>query len=121
MKTKFFIIVSVCMMLLLTSCSGDDVEISTEEFVLTTGFDAGNLTFLGVSGKINGIFNPVLHAESGQTITVTLINGGYGDHTFSVPELKIETEAIMEKGEVISDTFTLPNEPGECRFPIRQT
>ncbi|MGD2026311.1 MAG: cytochrome D1 domain-containing protein [Anaerolineales bacterium] len=116
MKLKFFIILTTLLLISVASCSGTADEISTEEYILTTGFDEGDLIFLGVSGAINGQPNPVLSGEPGQTITVTLINGGYGDHTFSVPDLNIKSGKISEKGDRISVSLTLPEEPGEFAY-----
>jgi len=111
MKTKLIFLISVLLLISLSSCSGAHEEIPTEEYVLTSGFEGGNLAFLGVGGKINGIYNPVLVGEPGQTITVTLINGGYADHIFAVPELSIESAVVSEKGDTVSVTFTLPDKP----------
>jgi plastocyanin len=111
MKTRYIYFATILLLVFLSSCLSSQEEISTAEYVLTSGFEEGNLAFLGVSGKINGIYNPTLKGEPGQTITVTLINGGYADHVFAVPELNIKTEAVSEKGDTVSITFTLPDKP----------
>ncbi len=111
MKSKFVLFLSIGLLILLYACSVGQEAISTQEYVLTTGFEEGNLAFLGVSGKINGVYNPILSGEPGETITVTLINGGYADHVFVIPELNIETDVVGKKGETASVTFTLPDEP----------
>ena len=116
MKPRSLFVLTILLLISLGACSGAADEISTEEYILTTGFDEGDLIFLGVSGAINGQPNPVLKGEPGETITVTLINGGYGDHTFSVPDLNIETGKISEKGDRISVSLTLPEEPGEFAY-----
>ena len=76
----------------------------------------GNLIFLGVSDEINGIANPTLSADPGETITVTLINGGMGQHDITFPEVKASTEVVKEKGEEASVTFTVPNTHGEMEY-----
>jgi len=91
MKTTYSILIILIFFASLASCLGSQEEISTKEFVLTTGFEEGNLAFLGVSGEINGVYNPVLAGEPGEVVTVTLINGGYAAHNFSVPDLNLET------------------------------
>jgi len=110
MKHRIFALFSVILLMLLTSCGGKEARISTEEFLLTTSIYGGEFTFLGVSGDINGVHNPDLPVEPGQTITVTLINGGYGDHNFSIPALHVETEMVSDKGEIASVTFTVPED-----------
>ena len=111
MKPRLLALISIGLLILLYACSGIHGEISTEEYILTSGFDDGTLAFLGVSGGINGVFNPTLSGEPGETITVTFINGGYAEHVFAVPKLNIETEPVSEKGDSVSVTFTLPDEP----------
>ena len=110
MKTSYLILIILILFASLASCLGSQEEISTKEFVLTTGFEGGNLAFLGVSGEINGVYNPVLAGEPGEVVTVTLINGGYADHNFSVPKLNLESDTVSHKGDTISITFTLPGD-----------
>ena len=69
-----------------------------KEYVLTTDLRDGNLVFLGVSDEINGIENPTLSADPGETITVTLINGGEGQHDITFPEVKASTGMVKRKG-----------------------
>jgi len=111
MKPKLVVLISIGLLILLYACSGIHENISTEEFILTSGFNDGGLAFLGVSGGINGVFNPTLSGEPGETITVTFINGGYAEHIFAIPKLNIEAKPVSEKGDTVSVTFTLPEEP----------
>lgn len=111
MNSRNLFCITVLLLALLSGCLASQEEISTQEYVLTTGFQDGNLAFLGVGGKINGIYNPTLQGEPGETVTVTLINGGYAGHIFAVPELNLKTEEVQKKGEVASVTFTLPDKP----------
>jgi nitrite reductase (NO-forming) len=76
----------------------------------------GNLIFLGVSDEINGMVNPTLSADAGETITITLINGGMGQHDVTIPSVKASTKVVKEKGEQTSVTFTLPNSDQELTY-----
>ncbi|HSG26355.1 MAG TPA: copper-containing nitrite reductase [Anaerolineales bacterium] len=116
MKTSYLILTILILFSSLASCLGSQEEVSTAEFVLTTGFEGGNLAFLGVSDKINGVYNPTLAVDPGETITVTLINGGYADHIFSIPDLNLETKVVSKKGEATSITFTVPDESVELEY-----
>jgi nitrite reductase (NO-forming)/hydroxylamine reductase len=116
MKKKIFVILSLILLAALSSCAGRVDTISTREHVLTTGFEQGGLAFLGVSGEINGVYNPALQAEPGETITITLINGGYGEHSLTIPDLAVSTGKVSEKGEVTSVTFTVPEQPQELDY-----
>jgi len=101
---------------ILAACAGFQSEVSTRKYVLTTGFKEGNLVYLGVGGDINGLVNPTLHANPGETITVMLVNSGDGEHDVSFPELKIKTKRVIENGESVSLTFTVPNEAAELEY-----
>ena len=101
---------------ILAACTGVGGEVSTRKYVLTTGFEDGNLVFLGVGGDINGMVNPTLHANPGETITVVLVNSGEGEHDISFPELKIKTKRVKANGESVSVSFTVPTEEGSLEY-----
>ena len=101
---------------LLAACTGLHSDVSTRKYVLTTGFEDGNLVYLGVGGDINGMVNPTLHANPGETITVVLVNSGEGEHDVSFPELKIKTKRVTENGESVSVTFTVPDEEANLEY-----
>ena len=100
----------------MAACTGSSSQITSKEYVLTTEIKDGNLIFLGVSDEINGVANPTLNANPGETITVTLINGGMGQHDITFPEVKTSTGMVKEKGEDASVTFTVPNVHGEMEY-----
>lgn len=101
---------------ILAACGGGEGLVSAREYVLTTGIEDGTPVFLGVGDEINGAVNPELRAEPGETITVTLINGGEGRHQIVFPSLKVKTDEVHEKGESASVTFKAPNEAGELEY-----
>jgi nitrite reductase (NO-forming)/hydroxylamine reductase len=96
--------------ILLISCGSPDAVVNSE-YVLTTGIQDGFPVFLGVGDEINGLANPTLRADPGETITVTLINGGEGRHQLVFEELNAETKVVGEKGQSTSVTFTVPALP----------
>jgi nitrite reductase (NO-forming)/hydroxylamine reductase len=100
----------------LAACGGNEAQVSTKEYVLTTSLEDGTPVFLGVGDDINGVVNPKLYALAGQTITVTLVNGGEGQHQIVFPELKARTATVTKKGETASVTFTLPELPQELAY-----
>ena len=100
----------------IAACAGTNSQIIGKEYVLTTELKDGNLIFLGVSDEINGIANPTLSAKPGETITITLINGGMGQHDITFPEVKASTGMVKEKGEEASVTFTVPTVHGEMEY-----
>lgn len=100
----------------LAACTGVETNVSTKNYLLTTGFEDGNLVFLGIGGDINGIINPTLQANPGETITVMLVNGGEGKHEFFIPDIKVKSKRVIEKGESVSVTFTVPNKEIELEY-----
>ncbi len=116
---KLYTRFSVFMILLgifITACAGASFQPVDKEYVLTTDLRDGKLVFLGVSDEINGMENPSLSAKPGERITVTLINGGEGEHNITFPEVKATSEIVKEKGEEASVTFTVPNIHGEMEY-----
>ena len=116
MRTLKYVLGFVFLAALLAACGGGETPVSTKEYVLTTSLENGTPVFLGVSDEINGVVNPKLYAEAGQTITVTLINGGEGMHQIVFPGLKAKTRVVSAKGESTSVTFAMPDLPGEVTY-----
>jgi len=108
----FFLLLAI----VLAACGSQMTQIISKEYVLTTELKDGNLFFLGVSDEINGQANPTLSTEPGETITVTLINGGQGQHDLTFPLIKASTGLVTEKGEEVSVTFKVPNQDGELSY-----
>lgn len=101
---------------ILAACAGALGNVSTRKYVLTTGFEAGNLVYLGVGGDINGQINPTLRANPGETITIVLVNSGEGEHDVTFPALKVKTKRVSESGESVSVTFTVPNQVANIEY-----
>lgn len=111
-----FLILALLLASFVAACTGTNSQIASKEYVLTTELKDGNLVFLGVSDEINGQANPTLSAERGETITVTLINGGMGQHDITFPKAKVSTGVVREKGEEASVTFTVPATAGQLEY-----
>jgi nitrite reductase (NO-forming) / hydroxylamine reductase len=116
MKTIRSIVFLLLMVVVLAACGGSKENLSTREYILTTEFINGNMSFMGVGGEINGILNPTLVAEAGETVTVTLVNGGWGKHDIYFPDLKIGTKEVTEKGETASVVFKVPDQETELEY-----
>jgi len=115
-KFTIFIGIAILLAVFITACTGTSFQAVDKEYVLTTDLRDGNLVFLGVSDEINGIENPTLSATPGSTITVTLINGGEGQHDITFPEVNASTEVVKEKGEEASVTFKVSTVHGEMEY-----
>lgn len=106
----------ILLLIFITACTAIESEIVDKEYILTTALENGNLVFMGVGDEINGIQNPTLSAKPGETITITLINGGEGEHNVTIPAANANSESVKEKGEETSVTFTVPNSEGEWEY-----
>ena len=117
MKNFFkFLVLTILLGLFIAACTGTSFQPVDKEYVLTTDLREGRLVFLGVSDEINGIENPTLSAAPGSTITVTLINGGEGQHDITFPEVNVSTDVVKEKGEEASVTFAVSTVHGEMEY-----
>ena len=103
---KFLIFLIV--LALVTACTPLAATPVTTEYVLTTAMRDGKFVYLGVDGSINGLVNPALHANPGETITVLLVNSGQGSHDIVFPALNVHSQAISKQGETTSVTFSVP-------------
>jgi nitrite reductase (NO-forming) len=111
-----FPVLTILLAVFIGACSSAKSGISGREYVLTTDMKDGKLVFLGVSDEINGVTNPTLKADAGETVTITLINGGSGQHDIAIPAAKVSTEMVKEKGEEVSVTFTAPDLDQELTY-----
>jgi nitrite reductase (NO-forming) len=77
----------------------------TLEYTLTTAFADGKMTFIGVGNGIDGVQNPVLTANTGDTVKINLSNGDGILHDISFPDFGVTAEPISEKGSSVTVTF----------------
>ena len=78
------------------------------------------MAFEGVGGDIDGLLNPELTAETGDTVRITIINGDPMLHDFLIDEFGVSSGELHEEGETITVEFVV-NQPGEfyyyCSIP----
>ena len=110
------LILAVLLAALAAACAGANSQVAGREYVLTTELKEGSLVFLGVSDEINGQANPTLYAKPGETITVTLINGGMGQHDITFTGIDAGTTQVREKGQETSVTFAVPVTAGKLEY-----
>src|SRR5690349_24623255 len=75
---------------LISACAGGNANAADSgssgkiiEYGLTTGMVDGKMAFLGVGGGIDGIANPTLSANVGDTVKVTLSSGEGVEHNIT--------------------------------------
>jgi nitrite reductase (NO-forming) len=110
MKQTRHVLLLLLAVFLLAACGTQSTpEAGERGYTLTTGVKDGQLVFIGVGGDIDGVSNPVLHAEPGDTVTVTLINGEGAEHDLFFPEVNAKTKRLKSQGNSDTITFEVPN------------
>jgi len=63
------------------------------------------MVFIGVDGEIDGMVNPNLVVNAGDTVRIVLVNGDNLPHDFSAPDLNVQTSLITTKGQKADPVF----------------
>jgi nitrite reductase (NO-forming) len=80
------------------------------EYGLTTGMADGKMSFIGVGGGIDGVVNPKLSANVGDTVKLTLSSGEGVEHDITFPDFNATSEHVVGKGS--STTFEFKVDKG---------
>lgn len=118
---NLFKLVSLLMAIsaLMTACAGANTNAAPEaggesgkvlEYALTTGMADGKMSFFGVGGGIDGVINPTLSANVGDTVRVTLSSGEGVEHDITFPDFNATSEHVVGKGS--STTFEFKVDKG---------
>jgi nitrite reductase (NO-forming) len=101
--------------ILLSACAGNNTGNGSNpqaqptgrslEYTLTTAMADGKMVFIGVGGGIDGVQNPVLIANTGDTVKVNLTNGDGVEHDIAFPDFGATSERISGKGTSTTLTF----------------
>ena len=71
------------------------------EYVLETNI----LGYWGVGGNIDGVRNPVLRAEKGETVRIVIVNVEALLHDIALETLQVKSEGVLDIGEQTDITF----------------
>lgn len=80
------------------------------EYGLTTGMADGKMSFIGVGAGIDGVVNPRLSANVGDTVKLTLSSGEGVEHDITFPDFNATSEKVVGKGS--STTFEFKVDKG---------
>jgi nitrite reductase (NO-forming) len=75
----------------------------TVEYSLLTAMVDGQMAFVGVGSGIDGIHNPTLSANVGDTVRINLTAGDGVEHDVAFPDFNAQSKHIAGKGD--TDTF----------------
>ncbi len=85
------------------------------EYGLETAMVDGQMAFIGVGGGIDGVKNPTLSANVGDTVKITLTAGDGVEHDIAFPDFNAQSEHIAGAGS--SDTFEfVADKPGTFAY-----
>lgn len=89
--------------------TAQDVQVVAQEvdvaYTLITGGDYGGLVFVGVGGEIDGVVNPTLTADPGDTVSITVINGDGILHDLMIDEFSVSTGPLEQRDQQAAVTF----------------
>jgi nitrite reductase (NO-forming) len=106
-SARFFAIILIAAVIL-AACAGAPQNASegkTVEYTLTTGMIDGKFVYIGVSGGIDGVSNPALSANVGDTVNITLTSGDGIEHDISLPGFNATSEHVVGQGASVTVSF----------------
>ena len=110
MHGTFKIFAVILMAALILSACGSAPQNASEgkvvEYALTTGMIDGRFTYIGVGGGIDGVSNPVLSANVGDTVKITITSDGI-EHDISFPDFNATSEHVVGQGSSTTLSFTV--------------
>src|SRR5688500_8611899 len=68
------------------------------EYSLLSTMADGQMAFIGIGGGIDGVKNPTLSANVGDTVRVTLTGGDTVEHDVAFPDFNAKSDHIAGKG-----------------------
>ncbi len=87
--------------------SGNSSTGKVLEYTLTTSMADGKMVFVGVGGGIDGVVNPTLSANVGDTLKVTLSSGEGVEHNIAFPDFNASSEHVAGQGTSTTLEFTV--------------
>ena len=110
MHVRFKIFAILLMAALILSACASAAQNASEgkvvEYALTTGVIDGRFTYIGVGGGIDGVSNPILSANVGDTVKITLTSDGI-EHDISFPDFNATSEHVVGQGSSTTLSFTV--------------
>jgi nitrite reductase (NO-forming) len=85
------------------------------EYSLLSTMADGQMAFFGMGGAIDGVKNPTLSANVGDTVRVTLTGGDAVEHDIAFPDFNAQSEHISGKGSTSTFEF-LVDKPGSFTY-----
>ncbi len=119
---KFFSLL-LALTALLTACGGAaknetnmlNPDAKTVEYSLLTTMADGQMAFVGMGGGIDGVKNPTLSANVGDTVKIILTAGDSVEHDIAFPDFNVQSKHLVGQGS--TDTFEfVADKPGSFNY-----
>ena len=123
MKTSFKLFsLLISIAVLISACgspgkseSNMTTEGRTVEYSLMSTMVDGQMAFVGMGGGIDGVQNPTLSANVGDTVKITLTGGDSVEHDLAFPDFNAQSEHITGMGATSTFEF-LADKPGTFHY-----
>src|ERR1043165_3960318 len=80
-------------------------EGKTVEYSLITDMIDGQMAFIGVGGGIDGVKDPTLSANVGDTVKINLTSGDGVEHNIAFPDFNVTSDHVVGQGSNTTLTF----------------
>jgi nitrite reductase (NO-forming) len=77
------------------------------KYSFTTALVDGKMVFIGVGGGIEGVHNPILSANVGDLVEITLSSGDGTEHDIAFADFNAASEHVVGKGSKTTLSFTV--------------
>jgi nitrite reductase (NO-forming) len=94
-------------MLALSACGSGRPASSSVNYSLSTGLVDGKMAFIGVGGDIDGVLNPTLKANVGDTVNIELVSGEGAQHDIAFPDFGAASEPVSGQGNSVKVSFVV--------------
>ena len=102
------------------SMNADGHEPQVVEYTLKTIIgQTPAMAFIGVGGDIDGVINPPLSANVGDTVRITVINGAPVLHDLKIDEFNVFTGELTTQDQQVTVEF-IPDHPGDFVYYCNQ-
>src|ERR1051325_2767240 len=98
-------LVSACGSAAKNESSATTTEGKSVEYALMTNMVDGKMSFVGVGGGIDGVVDPTLSANVGDTVKITLKSGDGVEHDIAFPDFNAKSEHLGGKGSSVTTQF----------------
>jgi len=109
MKNSLKLFSLIVLVVMLISACGNASQAGSEngkvvEYSLKTGMTDGQMAFIGVGGGIDGVTDPTLSANVGDTLKINLTSGDGVEHNIGFPDFNVASDHVVGQGS--STTFS---------------